>query len=81
MKDNQSTKTAPEATVIRAVHPLIDDIPHILENPLSALLLSEDAVESIRQNPSEYESPWARAFRFHIVLRSRFAEDALCHAV
>jgi methyltransferase (TIGR00027 family) len=81
MKDRQSSETAMGATVIRAAHQLLDGRPSILEDPISPLLIGEDGVREIRNNPERYQTLSARALRSHIVLRSRYAEDELLHAV
>lgn len=81
MKEDQSSATALGATTIRAVHQLIDDVPHILEDPVSVRLLGEDTVREIQSHPEEHRSFQARGLRSHVVLRSRYAEDELHQAV
>jgi methyltransferase (TIGR00027 family) len=81
LKDNKPSNTALGASVIRTVHQLMDDRPLILEDPISPLLLSTDALEDIKRNPALYQTRQARGLRSHIVLRSRYAEDELHHAV
>ena len=81
MKDDQPSSTALGATTIRAVHQLIDDTPHILEDPVSVRLLGEAVVRAIQDRPEEHRSLQARGLRSHIVLRSRYAEDELYIAV
>ena len=59
------------------MHQLIDEIPHILEDPVSPLLLDQEAIRRIETHPEVQRSLQARALRSHVVLRSRYAEDRL----
>ena len=77
----QISGTARGAAAIRAVHQLIDEVPHILEDPVSPLLLGSEAVRRIREKPEEHMSRESRGLRSHVVLRSRYAEDELLRAV
>ena len=81
MREDQSSGTALGVTVIRAVHQLIDNIPHILEDPISLQLIDSALIEQILQNPERYRSQSMRALRSHVVLRSRYAEDSLFEAI
>ena len=81
MKEDQSSGTALGVTVIRAVHQLIDNVPHILEDPISLQLIDTALREQILQNPERYRSQSMRALRSHVVLRSRYAEDSLFEAI
>ena len=80
MREDRSSDTALGVTTIRAVHQLIDELPHLLEDPVSLLLLGEDAVRQIREMPQQHQSMASRALRSHVVLRSRYAEDELWRA-
>ena len=80
MREDRSSDTALGVTTIRAVHQLIDELPHLLEDPVSLLLLGEDAVRQIREMPQQHQSTASRALRSHVVLRSRYAEDELLRA-
>ncbi|HET6451223.1 MAG TPA: class I SAM-dependent methyltransferase [Spirochaetia bacterium] len=77
MKDDQSSDTALGATVIRAVHQVLDTRPLILEDPISPLLVGDDGMRAIQENPGRHATLAARGLRSHIVLRSRYAEDEL----
>jgi methyltransferase (TIGR00027 family) len=81
MKEDKPSVTALGVTVIRAVHELMDEEPHILEDPISLRLLSDDAIKMIRDNPDAHLTLQARGLRSHVVLRSRYAEDELALAV
>ena len=80
MREDKSSDTALGATTIRAAHQLIDELPHLLEDPVSLLLLGDDAVRQIRTLPEQHQSVSSRALRSHVVLRSRYAEDELSRA-
>jgi methyltransferase (TIGR00027 family) len=81
VKDSRGSYTALGASVIRTVHQLIDSPPLILEDPISPLLLSKEAIERIKRNPARHQISQARGLRSHVVLRSRYAEDQLQQAV
>jgi methyltransferase (TIGR00027 family) len=81
MRDDQSSTTALGATIIRAVHQLIDEVPPILEDPVSVRLLREDVVRQIQERPEDHRTSQAKGLRSHVVLRSRYAEDELHQAV
>jgi methyltransferase (TIGR00027 family) len=68
-------------TAIRAIHQLIDDVPHILEDPISLRLINDDLAERILDDREKYRTQPMRALRSHVVLRSRYAEDGLSEAV
>ncbi len=81
MKEDRSSDTALGVTAIRAVHQLLDDAPHILEDPVSLRLLGDEAIRAILQAPEKYMSMQSKGLRSHVVLRSRYAEDHLEQAV
>jgi methyltransferase (TIGR00027 family) len=81
VREDQSSGTALSVTAIRAIHQLIDSVPHILEDPVSPRLIGSALVERIIQSPERYRSQSARALRSHVVLRSRYAEDGLFEAI
>jgi methyltransferase (TIGR00027 family) len=77
VKDDHASSTALGVSIIRTVHQLIDELPHILEDPISPLLLSAEKIKAIESNPNRYQTAYAKGLRSHVVLRSRFAEDEL----
>jgi methyltransferase (TIGR00027 family) len=81
LRDGEGSSTALGVSVIRTVHQIVDDSPHILEDPVSQLLLDADKVEQIRRGSERFNSNEARGLRSHVVLRSRYAEDELREAV
>ncbi len=80
MEEDRSSGTAMGVAVIRAIHQLIDDVPHILEDPLSVRLIDDALAERIVRKPDQYRSQSMKALRSHVVLRSRYAEDGLFEA-
>lgn len=81
MSDRNASSTAFATLYMRAVHQLLDAQPLVLEDPAAITLLGEEAARQIRKNPTHHSTLGARALRTHVVLRSRFTEDCLAHAV
>ena len=77
VKVDRPSDTALGASVIGAVHQLIDQRPLILEDPISPRLLTTETLRSIRGKPERYQTAQAKGLRSHVVLRSRYAEDRL----
>ena len=77
MRDGEGSSTALGVSVIRTVHQIVDDSPHILEDTVSQLLLDDATVGQIQRGSERFRSDEARGLRSHIVLRSRYAEDEL----
>jgi methyltransferase (TIGR00027 family) len=80
VRDGEGSSTALGVSAIRAVHQILDDLPHILDDPISQLLLDEAVIDRIRRESEQHRSKEARGLRSHIVLRSRYAEDELHEA-
>ncbi len=76
-----ATRTGVAVTMLRAAHQLIDGEPRILDDPVAALLLGDDAVTRILDAREDLMRPELVALRSHVVLRSRYAEDHLREAV
>ena len=81
VRGDRPSDTALGASVIRAVHQLIDDRPLILDDPVSPRLLPPETLEAITADPDRHREPREKGLRSHVVLRSRYAEDQLRHAV
>jgi methyltransferase (TIGR00027 family) len=77
VREGEGSSTALGVSVIRTVHQVLDDSPHILEDPISALLLDDARIERMLRQPEAHRSRAARGLRSHIVLRSRYAEDEM----
>jgi methyltransferase (TIGR00027 family) len=76
--DRDASRTALGVAALRAVHQLIDGEPKILDDPIAALLLDDDADR--RQLLARVREPDVVALRSRVVLRSRFAEDRMAEA-
>jgi methyltransferase (TIGR00027 family) len=73
--------TARVVAVLRAAHLVLDDEPPVLNDTVVARLLGGDVEAHLRARADEFQTPILRGLRSHVVLRSRFAEDALMDAV
>ena len=81
VRENKPSNTALGVVVVRAVHQLMDELPHILEDPVSPRLLSPETIQEIQAHPGRHRLPQSRGLRSAVVLRSRYAEDELMSAV
>jgi methyltransferase (TIGR00027 family) len=81
MKENTASGTAMSVAKVRAAHQLIDDEPRILSDPVALRLIGQEAVEAIRADADLRSNVRFAAFRAHIVMRNRYAEDCLRAAV
>lgn len=81
MTDPQVSLTAQGVASLRAAHQLIDDLPRILDDPVSVQLVGPEFVARIRTNPEPLREPRLAALRCHVLLRSRYSEDRLAAAV
>jgi methyltransferase (TIGR00027 family) len=81
MKQDTASSTAWGVAKVRAFHQLLDDEPKILADLVIVKLLDETAREEIRARAPERGEAKFAAFRAHIVLRNRYAEDCLREAV
>jgi methyltransferase (TIGR00027 family) len=59
----------------------VDDEPRILSDDVSERLLDPQAVRWAMDHLDRYQTPEARGLRVHVVVRSRYSEDALAEAV
>ena len=75
-----ASRTALAVAWLRAAHQFIDDPPRILEDPIAPCLLGPDAEAVVSHRRAELQTPGARGWRSHVVLRSRYAEDRLAAA-
>jgi len=81
MTERDSSATARGVAMLRAAHQLIDGEPPILSDPVIVRVFGPAAEEHFREEIERYQSPQSRGLRSHVVLRSRYAEDALRDAV
>jgi methyltransferase (TIGR00027 family) len=81
MTTPDASRTARVVAVLRAAHRIIDDQPPLLDDNIIGRLLGADTEQRIRDQEEQLQTPVMRGLRSHVLLRSRFAEDALAHAV
>jgi methyltransferase (TIGR00027 family) len=81
MRENSASSTAMSVAKVRATHQLVDDEPLILADPVVLRLIGEESIEAIRADASLRANAGAAAFRAHIALRNRYAEDCLTESV
>jgi methyltransferase (TIGR00027 family) len=81
MNLHAASRTALAAAHMRAAHQLLDARPLLLDDPVAVPLLGRQAAQAIRDGAASQQTPWARALRSHVLLRSVFAEERLAAAV
>jgi methyltransferase (TIGR00027 family) len=81
MEKDRGSETALRVAKVRAFHQLADAEPKILEDLVVGRLLGVRTVEDTEIDPEMRSNERFAAFRGHIVLRNRFAEDCLAEAV
>jgi methyltransferase (TIGR00027 family) len=81
MQDDSPSVTAQGAAIMRALHQEVPQAERILDDPIAPLLVarSPEAVAARRRLLSSLPEP-VRLRLTNFVLRSRYAEDALCEA-
>lgn len=72
-----ASATAIGAAALRAAHQLLDGTPKLLQDEIILKLLEPAVIQHIQDNPAIYQMPEAFRMRTHVVLRSRYTEDAL----
>lgn len=77
MPEHSFSKTALGVAALRAAHQIIDDEPHILEDPIAVRLFPAEALEQMRNEIARLREPGMVSLRTHVVLRSRYSEDRL----
>lgn len=80
MQDQTPSRTAMRVAMRRAAHQLFDR-PPVLDDPLAVRIIGEEALRRVEASASTARSRYARLARAFMAVRSRFAEDALAHAV
>jgi len=77
----QVSLTAQGVASLRAAHQLIDDLPRILDDPVSVQLVGPEFAARVKANPEPLREPGVAGLRCHVLLRSRYSEDRLAVAV
>ena len=75
------SRTARAVAALRAVHQLFDGDPKLLDDPIVGRILGPLTIERLHARLTDFMAPAVLALRSHVVLRSRYAEDRLLHAV
>jgi methyltransferase (TIGR00027 family) len=81
MENGQPSLTALTAAAARAAHLIVDAEPTIFADPLAATLLGDQAEELISYHRRHGTHPVLSGARVQVTCRSRYAEDALRHAI
>ncbi len=79
MDEGQPSATAQGTAMQRAAHQVFDD-PIILEDPVALPIIGAENEALLRSNPDWYQTPSSLGVRAFVVMRSRYAEDALADA-
>jgi len=81
MEDNQPSRTAQGAAMLRAAHQLLDK-PPVFADPLALRIIGNEAEDEIRRRQDDLQADRPRTgLRAFIATRSRFSEDTLSEAV
>jgi methyltransferase (TIGR00027 family) len=80
MQESKASETAKGVALLRVLHQKVDGKPTILHDPVSERLLDPSAVSWAMDHLDRFETPHARGLRVHVVVRSRYGEDALAEA-
>ena len=80
MDEGQPSATAQGAAMQRAVHQILDH-PRILDDPLALRIIGAESEAVLRSNLERYQTRRSLGVRAFVVMRSRYAEDALSQAV
>ena len=76
----QPSATAYGTAMQRAAHQIFDD-PRVFEDPFALRIIGADREALLRSDPERYRTRLSLAVRAFVVMRSRYAEDALAQAV
>lgn len=81
MREGEGSRTAVMVAAMRALHSKIDS-PVIFDDPFALAVLPPPVRQRVEHDPGSFSrSVMARYLRSFLVVRSRFAEDELRHAV
>ena len=79
LQPGEPSRTAMSTALQRAAHQLLER-PLVFEDPLALRILGAPRVRRMALGLDRFRAPGARALRASLVLRSRYAEDALALA-
>jgi methyltransferase (TIGR00027 family) len=80
MQEARPSRTAMRVAMRRAMHQLFDD-PKVLVDPIALPIIGPEALARLEADRNSHKSRVARNLRAFLVVRSRFAEDALARAI
>ncbi len=81
MEENQPSRTAQGAAMLRAAHQLLDN-PPVFADPLALRIIGNEAETELRNQKDALQADRPRTgLRAFIAARSRFSEDTLAEAV
>ncbi len=80
MQEAKPSETARGVALLRVLHQRVDGKPTILEDPISERLLDPRTVSWAMDHLDQFQTPYSRGLRVHVVVRSRYSEDALAEA-
>ena len=80
MQEQAPSATAAGVALLRALHQRIDAEPRILRDDVSERLLDPRALQWALDHQDRFQTTPSRGLRVHVVVRSRYAEDALAEA-
>lgn len=80
VRQGQASQTALRVATQRAVHQLLDE-PILFEDPLALCILGSATEQALRADPFEHNEPIPRSMRATVVVRAKFVEEELAHAV
>ncbi len=81
MQTDRASQTALAAAGNRALHLIVDGEPPILDDSLALRFIGPAAEAAFRRNADALRNPELRVLRTLAVVRSRYAEDLLDHAI
>jgi methyltransferase (TIGR00027 family) len=81
VQEHKASATAAGVALLRVLHQKLDALPRILHDAVSEKLLDPRAVRWALDHPDRFQSAGSRGLRLHVVVRSRYSEDALAEAV
>ena len=80
LEASQPSRTARSTALQRAAHQLLE-VPRVFDDPVALRIFGAQGVAWLGRNLDLYRTEGARAMRAFLVMRSRYAEDQLAHAV
>jgi methyltransferase (TIGR00027 family) len=79
MNEDRPSRTAYRVAMRRAAHQILD-VPKVFEDPLALPILGPEGEARLCAELQREETPYSRALRAFMAVRSRYAEDELARA-